>query len=1010
MKRMFTLLKTMFVLILLVSFVFNSFAQDWTKTKSSLYYIGTEGKVLIEPDYSSYAVYFKNDVIPGKSELKLKESFSREKSPSNLEVDVMNLKGMILVKSKSTKSIEALENRAEILKTYGLQDEGAYEVLPAFTDRGVQVFLTKRVSVSFKDGYTFDDFTEIFDKYGATYQRKSFDGSFDVLNVENLENQLLLVQELYEMGVMNWGGPDFKSDIKKFADPLYQYQWHLNNTGGTSYNGSALVSDIDIDAPEAWAITTGSSSITIGVIDDGIDNSHEDMPTPLTGYTPANNGDGTPSATDDGHGQLVAGLIMSQHDNSLGGKGIAPDVNYFSVNIFATNTSNSDVADGITWAVNQGADILSNSWGWGSCTYTDASVTSAFSSAASIGRNGKGCLIFVASGNDFFDCVGYPANLSTVWAVGGISGDADRSNFSNYGSALDICAPSDDNWSSAGYPSGDYGCPSTDRMGSLGWTSDNYYMYMGGTSGATPIVSGVAALVLSVDPTLTKSQAETILANTANNSFSAYNSNEFGAGMVNAYDAVVAAGGSSSDDTEAPTTPTGINYSNVGSTSCDLSWTASTDNVDVTGYKIYVDGNQNSTSSSISTTVTGLNPNTTYDIAVSAYDAAGNESGLSSSVSVTTNDATITCSSTVGSFPYSQGFESGIGDWTQNTDDDFDWTNNSGSTASKRTGPSSAYAGSYYMYIEATGNLSSEAVITSPCFDLTSETSATFEFAYNMYGRVVQTLEIEATTDGTTWTSIWSLSGNQGDSWYTESVDLDAYIGNIVKLRFVGTTGSRDRADIAIDDLGLITSGSSSSGDNDLTLTITFDNYPEETSWTLENDGGTTVASGGTYASQSDGSTLEISINDLENDCYVFTFSDSYGDGICCNYGSGSYELTQGSTVLASGAEFNYSETTNFCLPSTSSYALPLNVNDNVNGLSTVNVYPNPASTFINVDVINGHRIGRINIYNTVGTLVKTLEMNGNEKEIDISELPTGLYIISIEDEKEPLVKQFIKQ
>ncbi len=1008
MKKIFTLSKATFVISVLVSIAFNTYAQDWTKAKSDLYYIGSQGKVYIEPDYSALAVYFKDDVVSKETTTKFKQNFMREKSSADAEIEAMDLKGMILVKSTSTKSVDLLENREETLKSYGLQNEGAYDVLPAFTDRDVQVFLTKRVSISLKDGYNYEDFAEIFESYGAEYQRRSLDESFDVFNVEKIENQFLLVQELNEMGVLNWGGPDFKSDIRKFADPLYQYQWHLNNTGGTSYNGSPLVSNTDIDAPEAWTITTGSSNITIAVIDDGIDNSHEDMPTPLTGYTPANNGDGTPSASGDGHGQLVAGLIMSQHDNNLGGKGVAPNVNYFSVNIFAPNTSNSDVADGITWAVNQGADILSNSWGWGSCTYNDASVTAAFASAASNGRSGKGCLIFVASGNDFFDCVGYPANLSTVWAVGGISGDAERSNFSNYGPALDICAPSDDNWV-GGSPSGDYGCPSTDRMGSLGWTSNNYYMYMGGTSGATPIVSGVAALVLSVDPSLTKSQVETILANTANNSFSAYNPNEYGAGMVNAYDAVLSAGGSV--DTDPPTVPTGLSSSNVGSTSFDISWNASTDNVGVTGYKIYVNSSHVSNATGTSTSVTGLSPNTTYNVKVSAYDAAGNESAQSSGINVTTTEATLSCNTTITSFPYAEGFESGIGTWSQESADDLDWTVDANGTPSSRTGPSSANEGTYYIYVESSSpNYPSKtAILNGPCFDLTLESNATYSFAYHMYGSNMGTIELQASADGTNWTTLWTKSGDQGNSWYTENINLSAYLGSLVQLRYVATTGSSYRSDFAIDDISL-TTGSLPTG-TDLTLTITFDNYPEETSWTLVNSSGTTVASGGTYGSQADGSTLVIPINGLANDCYDFTILDSYGDGICCSYGNGSYTLeVTGGSVIASGGSFTSSEVTNFCLPTTT-FNFATNIEHNFNdGKSTVDLYPNPANTYITVNILNGSRIGTISIYNMVGVVVKTQEIDGSEKEIDISDLPAGSYIISIEDEKEPIIKQFIKR
>jgi hypothetical protein len=103
--------------------------------------------------------------------------------------------------------------------------------------------------------------------------------------------------------------------------------------------------------------------------------------------------------------------------------------------------------------------------------------------------------------------------------------------------------------------------------------------------------------------------------------------------------------------------------------------------------------------------------------------------------------------------------------------------------------------------------------------------------------------------------------------------------------------------------------------ENSVTLTIVLDNYPEETSWTVTNSSGGTVASGGTYGNRPDGSTVVENLC-LADGCYDFNIFDSYGDGICCSYGSGSYSLTAGSTVLASGGNFGSSETTNFCLGS----------------------------------------------------------------------------------------------
>lgn len=100
---------------------------------------------------------------------------------------------------------------------------------------------------------------------------------------------------------------------------------------------------------------------------------------------------------------------------------------------------------------------------------------------------------------------------------------------------------------------------------------------------------------------------------------------------------------------------------------------------------------------------------------------------------------------------------------------------------------------------------------------------------------------------------------------------------------------------------------------NEISISITFDNYPEETSWEIKNAGGNVIASGGTYGHLPDGSFL-LEYECLDDGCYDFTIYDSYGDGICCGYGLGSYEVTDdGGNILASGSEFTFSETTNIC-------------------------------------------------------------------------------------------------
>ncbi len=109
----------------------------------------------------------------------------------------------------------------------------------------------------------------------------------------------------------------------------------------------------------------------------------------------------------------------------------------------------------------------------------------------------------------------------------------------------------------------------------------------------------------------------------------------------------------------------------------------------------------------------------------------------------------------------------------------------------------------------------------------------------------------------------------------------------------------------------------------DVTLTILLDNYPEETSWSITDAGGGTVANGGTYGSQPDGSTIVESIC-LNDGCYTFTINDSFGDGLCCGFGIGNYSLTSADgSILASGGEFGSSESTPFCIASDGLCASP---------------------------------------------------------------------------------------
>ncbi|MEQ3691531.1 MAG: M4 family metallopeptidase [Flavobacterium sp.] len=462
-----------------------------------------------------------------------------------------------------------------------------------------------------------------------------------------------------------------------------------------------------------------------------------------------------------------------------------------------------------------------------------------------------------------------------------------------------------------------------------------------------------------------------------------------------------------SSDTQAPTAPTNLAASGTTNTTTTLNWTASSDNVGVVGYDVYQGATNLGTVTGTSANITGLTASTTYSFSVRAKDAAGNVSGASNTVSVTTTGSSSGCTGAISSFPYSEGFENTLGAWTQDSADDFDWIVDANGTPSSNTGPSSASQGTYYIYVEASSpNYSNKkTILKSPCFNLTSVPSATFNFKYHMYGAsTMGALKLEASTNnGTSWTEIWSKSGNQGNSWLTANVNLASYIGNTVQLRFVGSTATTWQGDIAVDDVSLTTA--SAPVCTNVNINMTFDNYPEETSWEILNASNQVVFSGGTYGSQADGSSLTVT-KCLDAGCYTFKMKDSYGDGMCCSYGSGSYTVTSNGTTFASGGTFGTSQSTNFCV-GTSSLISNVSTTTETQTEIPFSIYPNPVKgDILNVQI--GKDLEDYKIYNIMGQLV--LQGKISNGQINVSSLNTGVFIIETNTYKEKIAKKFIKE
>lgn len=185
----------------------------------------------------------------------------------------------------------------------------------------------------------------------------------------------------------------------------------------------------------------------------------------------------------------------------------------------------------------------------------------------------------------------------------------------------------------------------------------------------------------------------------------------------------------------------------------------------------------------------------------------------------------INCSLTISSYPYTEDFEAftlcstAPGDtcpllpasgWVNSTNDSIDWVTHSGSTSTDSTGPDrdqdpGGVTGKY-LYLEASGvgAPQQEAILLSPCFNLNGLTAPSLSFSYHFYGEDMGNLSVDVIQDST-WSTLWFRSGEVDDQWHTVKVDLSAYTGDTVQLRFKGVTGSGEHSDLAIDGISVST-------------------------------------------------------------------------------------------------------------------------------------------------------------------------------------------------------------
>lgn len=392
--------------------------------------------------------------------------------------------------------------------------------------------------------------------------------------------------ELVEKDRVLQAEPSFYFPIELKAaipdDPFFADQWHLRN-------GANLISDISgsdhAHVAQAWDIIfqmdrIPGKGIKIGIIDDGFDHDHED----LAGiYLPGHDfydGDTQPlPGAQDAHGTCCAGVVAAKVNNGKGVAGACPECKLIPIRVnFNPSKLDVDAFDAFTFAAENGAHIISNSWGptdGGGSVDMNQPLKDLVKTLTVKGRNGKGIIIFFAAGNgnESIEEDGFASNPD-VFAIGATNASGIRSSYSDYGVSLDFMAPSSDR---NGYSTTD-GIHTTDNVykgyvpGTLaGDTSGKYVFEFGGTSSACPLAAGIAGLVLSVNPALTRDEVYAIFKVTSDKvGEDEYDENGFnenyGFGRINACKAVIKAfemAGNDVSELTCDSEPTDFEYPDV---------------------------------------------------------------------------------------------------------------------------------------------------------------------------------------------------------------------------------------------------------------------------------------------------------------------------------------------------------------------------------------------------------------------------------------------------------------
>jgi subtilisin family serine protease len=337
--------------------------------------------------------------------------------------------------------------------------------------------------------------------------RRLGSGAFSVAPLPGSDD-LALARDLHGAPGVRWAHPDLLVRLvpaQAPTDPWVEAQWHLENTGQ-----GGRTPDVDIDATTAWAFASGAGQ-RVAIVDSGVQLDHPDLRV-IAGRDYIGRDDNpTPDPGDSSggpHGTNAAGVVAAIGGDSRAGAGVAYDAEIYAIRLIGGSSSLEAVQEAFVEAVDAGASVISNSWGWGSgCeTVPDYGIfDETFTYAERFGREGLGSVIVFAAGNGNCDIAndGMLAQPNVI-AVAAVEGNDRRAGYSSFGVHVDIAAPT--------------GLLTTDTFpggyGSYGG-EDAWFEGFSGTSAAAPVVSGTVALMLEANPRLRARDVREVLCDTA---------------------------------------------------------------------------------------------------------------------------------------------------------------------------------------------------------------------------------------------------------------------------------------------------------------------------------------------------------------------------------------------------------------------------------------------------------------------------------------------------------------